>query len=1071
MVCLYILDNQDAIMTPHDFLFRGALEELDPDVAELIRHETARQARYLMLIASESTIPVAVQQAVGSPLMNLYAEGYPLDETRALSQADILDYGARLPEYRRFADKRYYKGTEYADIVEALARRRVAELFATPQTPAEKLFVNVQPLSGAPANNAVYHALVNTGDTVMGMDLLHGGHLTHGSPVNRTGKNYTIVSYGIHPETEMLDYEEIRDLARQHRPKMIIAGYTSYPHAPDWKLFREIADEVGAYLMADIAHVSGLVIAGIYPSPVGIADVVTFTTHKTLASARGGVIITHKKAVASKVDRAVFPGEQGGPHINQIAGLAVGLKLAATEQFRELQRRTVVNAARLAAKLTELGFRVPYGGTTTHMLLLDCKSVVGPDGTPLSGDMASRILDLAGIVANRNTIPGDTSALRASGLRMGTPWITQRGFGEAEIDRLAQIIADVLRACTPFSYEGKKRPEARAKVNFDVLQAAKLAVRDLALSVGIDTGVTADDYPHFYYMTPEPDAENWQTLAIRGELAADFLHTALTSDVHALQPGDQQPTWVLGADGAAITPGVLERKTEGYNLHIARNSGRAAAWLRSLSDGFALFDPSDPYAKVPGPVDVQSVGAVDTSRLTVNITGDWQADHTGYAPRKAYFVGINGAQYAGPKPAALPVFTWEEPSPDGIKTTTLNALHREIGAKMVEFAGYDMPVWYSSVMEEHLAVRNGAGIFDVTHMGVFDATGPGAAAFLDTVTTNEVTRLAVGESHYTYLLDVNGIPVDDLMIYRVGEEHFLIVVNASNNDKNWTWLNSIINGDVQIDPANPGRRIEGIDRFTLRDLRDPAVGAAMRVDIALQGPKSTEVLLQLHGSDTDKARISKLPWAGVTRAVLGGYDLIISRTGYTGERTAYELFIHPDQAPALFKDLVECGAVACGLAARDSLRTEAGLPLYGHELAGPLTLNPADAGFGSYVRLWKPFFVGKAAFVAHEQERDAEVVRFRLDNKGARPAHPGDPMVDKKGRVVGVVTSCSIDTEGCQLGQAYAKIAAAEDGAEVAVFAGSARARSGKAPGELGMGDKVPMPEPATILSRFPKRK
>ncbi|MCB9455518.1 MAG: serine hydroxymethyltransferase [Anaerolineaceae bacterium] len=588
-------------MTPHDFLFRGDLEELDPDVAELIRHETARQSRSLMLIASESTIPAAVRQAVGSTFHNVYAEGYPLDETRAMTQAEILDYNQRLPEYRRFADKRYYKGTEYADVVEALARRRAAELFATPQTPADKLFVNVQPLSGAPANNAVYHALVNTGDTVMGMDLLHGGHLTHGSPVNRTGKNYNIISYGIHPETELLDYDQIRDLARQHRPKMIIAGFTSYPHAPDWKIFREIADEVGAYLMADIAHVSGLVIAGVYPSPVGIADAVTFTTHKTLASSRGGVIITHKKALASKIDRAVFPGEQGGPHINQIAGLAVGLRLAATEQFRELQRQTVVNAARMAEKMAEHGFRVPYGGTTTHMFLVDCKSVVGPDGTPLSGDMASRILDLAGIVVNRNTIPGDTSALRASGLRLGTPWITQRGFGEAEIDRLAQIIADVLHACTPFSYEGKKRSEPRAKVNFEALQAAKLAARDLSLSMGIDTETVADDYPHFYYMTPEPDTVNWTTLAIRGELAADFLHTALTSDVHALQPGDQQPTWILGEDGAAITHGVLERASRRL-LSVYRQKQRAGGGLAAFAFGWLRpVRPQRPLRQSPRP--------------------------------------------------------------------------------------------------------------------------------------------------------------------------------------------------------------------------------------------------------------------------------------------------------------------------------------------------------------------------------------------------------------------------------------------------------------------------------------
>ncbi|MBL8166074.1 MAG: serine hydroxymethyltransferase, partial [Anaerolineae bacterium] len=421
-------------MPSRDFLFRGELAELDPDVAELIRHETARQARYLILIASESTVPEAVREALTSSFHNLYAEGYPLDETRTMSQAEILDYNARLPEYRRHADKRYYKGTEYADIVEALARRRVAELFATQQYSADQLFVNVQPLSGAPANNAIYSALLNVGDTVMGMDLLHGGHLTHGSPVNRSGKNYNIVSYGVDPQTERLDYDHIMALAKEHKPRMIIAGYTSYPFAPDWRKFREIADAVGAYLMADIAHVAGLVIGGMYPNPVGYADVVNFTTHKTLAGPRGAVIITHKSAIASKVDRAVFPGEQGGPHVNTIAALAVALRLASTQQFRDLQQQTVKNAVRLAEKLTEHGLRIAYGGTNTHMLLVDCKSVVGADGTTLSGDMAARILDLCGIVLNRNTIPGDPSALRASGLRLGTAWITQRGFGDAEID-------------------------------------------------------------------------------------------------------------------------------------------------------------------------------------------------------------------------------------------------------------------------------------------------------------------------------------------------------------------------------------------------------------------------------------------------------------------------------------------------------------------------------------------------------------------------------------------------------------------------------------------------------------
>ncbi len=1052
-------------MTQTDFLFRGELAEIDPDVAQLIEHETARQARYLILIPSESTVPAAVREALGSAFHNIYAEGYPLEETRAMSEAEILDYNARLPEYRRFADKRYYKGTEYANIVESLARRRAAELFATDQYPAEKLFVNVQPLSGAPANNAIYTALLKVGDTVMGMDLIQGGHLTHGSPVNRSGINYNIVSYGVDPETERLDYDAIMALALEHKPKMIIAGYSSYPFAPDFHKFREIADAVGAYLLADIAHVAGLTIAGEYPNPVGIADIVNFTTHKTLSGPRGAVIITHKADLAAKVDKAVFPGEQGGPHMNTVAALAVAFRLAHTEQFKALQQQMVRNAARLAQRLTEHGLHIPHGGTDTHLLVVDCKTVVGPDGTTLSGDMAARILDLVGIVLNRQTIPGDVAALRPSGIRIGTPWITQRGFGDTEIDRMAEIIATVLQACVPFSYAGKRRPEARAKIDFETLQWAKSAVRDLTDSIGIDTEAEAHSYPHFYYLDDQSATDSWQTLTITGEAAESFLQTALTSDVAALSTGEQQATWLLKPDGAPITQGVLEKQANSYRLHLASNSQYAVEWLRSLSDGFVLIDPADPYAKVPGPVDVQHTGTPDSARLTA----DLKTANAGYAA-KGYFIGINGAAYSGPRASDLPEFSWQEVEPDPLLTTPLHSLHQDMGAKMVGFAGYDMPVWYTSVTEEHLAVRRHAGIFDVTHMGVFDASGPGAAEFLEAVTTNEVSKLPVGESHYTYLLDTNGIPLDDLMIYRLGAEHYLLVVNASNNDKNWAWLNAIKNGEVRIDASDASRRLSA-DRFTLRDLRAASAGADQRVDLALQGPASKQILTSLAGSEGDKAAVSALPWAGVAHVQLGGFDLIVSRTGYTGERIAYELFVHPDKAAALFKTLVDLGVTPCGLAARDSLRTEAGLPLYGHELAGSLSLNPADAGFGNYVKLWKPFFVGKAAYIQHEIARDAEIVRFRLDAKNARPPHQGDPIIDQRGRVVGIVTSCTIDSDGYQSGQAYLKNDFASEGSAIAVFAGSARTKNGKAPGELHLGDKIPMPEAATVLSRFPKAK
>jgi glycine hydroxymethyltransferase len=692
------------------------------------------------------------------------------------------------------------------------------------------------------------------------------------------------------------------------------------------------------------------------------------------------------------------------------------------------------------------------------MLLVDCKSVVGADGTPLSGDIAARILDLAGIVCNRNTIPGDPSALRASGIRLGTPWITQRGFGDAEVDKLAHIIADVLQACVPFSYTGKKRPEPRAKIDYDTLQHAKLRVRDLAASMGIDTDVEADGYPHFYYHEREGDTLNWQTLFIRGAQAENFLDVALTCNVRGMAVGEQCPTRILRPNGAEISRGVLERAEGGFRLHVERHAQHVANWFRSLSDGFVIIDPTDPYAKVPGPVDAQLLGKSDAH---------WPGDADGYV-EKAYFIGVNGEKSVEPKRAPLPTFHWEDPADAPLKTTPLHALHRELGAKMTAFAGYDMPVWYSSVSEEHAAVRKGAGVFDVTHMGVFDVRGGGAADFLHAVTTNDVLGLPVGDSQYTYLLDVHGVPLDDLMIYRLAAEHYLVVVNASNNDKNWAWLNAVIGGTAMIEPREPGRVINSAG-VTLRDLRNPAVGQDMRVDVALQGPNSKAVLLGLGGSEADKAKVNALPWAGVARVTLGGYDLIVSRTGYTGERVAYELFVHPDQAEALFRDLIAHGATPCGLAARDSLRIEAGLPLYGHELAGPLSLSAADAGFSNYVRLWKPFFVGKAAFIARERTRDAEIVRFRLENRGARPPHQGDPVVDRRGRVVGVVTSASIDSEGYQLGQAYLKHEVGGEGAQVSVFCGAARA-NGKPLSSVGLGDRVTVPEPAVVLSRFPKK-
>jgi glycine hydroxymethyltransferase len=1063
-----------------DFLFRGDLADLDPDVAALVDLEAMRQARRLILIPSESSVPVAVRQALGSVFHNLYAEGYPPQEWRSWAQGAILDADQRLAEYRRYSDPRYYKGTEFADIVESLACRRAADLFATETVSADDLWVNVQPLSGSPANSAVYSALMKPGDTLMGLDLRHGGHLTHGSPVSRSGIVYNVVSYAVDPDTERLNYGTIRALALEHQPKVIVAGFTSYPYAPNWAAFRAIADEAGAYLLADVSHVSGLLAAGVFPSPVGIAHVISFTTHKTLAGPRGAVLMTTDPKLGALLDRAVFPGEQGGPHVNAMAAMAVAFKLAATEQFRDLQQQIVANAQRLADRLAARGLRIPHGGTDTHLLLVDCKSIQGADGTPLSGDMAARILDLAGIVCNRNTIPGDPSALRATGLRLGTPWVTQRGFREPQIDQLADIIADVLLACVPFSYStSRHRDQWRAKVDFDTLVAAQQAAARLAGTAGLDYEVPdLAQYPkerdaaleHFFVVPERAEPqEGWRAIDIYGPAAVDFLDTALTSDTRALADGESQPAWVLAADGTPLARGIVERlRANACFLHVDQNAGRIVAWLRALSDGFADFDPADEFAKVPGPVSVSRLdGApgVDPSAI------EWSAAGAGYAPGKVYFVGCRGARYAGPQGPALPVFEWNEPEDPPLQKTTLHALHKDLGAKMVPFAGWDMPVWYTSVGAEHHATRAGAGLFDVSHMGVFDFSGPGAETFLNALAANDVTALEPGNAHYSYLLGVDGIPIDDIFIYRLAADTFIVVVNAANNDKDWAWIMALQRGEVRADTGRPWVALPERESVTIRNLRDPAQGDERRVDIALQGPTSRDILLGLDGDPAAKARIKALPWAGVTRATLGGFDLIVARTGYTGERVAFELFVHPDAAPALFETLVEAGATPVGLAARDSLRTEAGLPLYGHELAGDLTLNPADAGFAGYVKLWKPFFVGKAAYIAHERTRDAEVTRFRLDHKGARPPHPGDPLVDLRGRVVGTVTSCSIDGEGYQLGQAYLKLSHGEEGTALVVYAGAEKAKLKKDFGDLVIGDTTVVPSPVTVLSRFPKRK
>lgn len=1035
-----------------DYLVRGNIEKVDPKLYELFKIEEERQYRRLILIPSESMTPKSVRRALGSGFHNIYAEGYSFDLTGGLSEEELFDYDKLLTEYRRYSDDRYYKGVEYADILEGIACQRAAQAFANDEKTALDIYVNVQPLSGGPANNAVYHGLVNIGDTVMGMNLLHGGHLSHGSRVNRSGEFYNIVSYSVDPETELLDYDEIERLALQHKPKMIIAGVSSYSWKLDWARFRKIADQVGAYLLADISHVAGLIVAGEYPSPIAHAHIISSTTHKTLLGPRGAILMSTDLDIIRKIDRAVFPGEQGGPHVNVFGAMAIAFKLAQTPEHKALMKQIVKNCKVLNDHLQERGFRIPFGGTDTHLTNIDTKSVKGADGAWLSGDLAARILDVAGLVTNRNTIPGDKSALNPSGVRLGTPWITQRGFKEEETEQVADIIADVLFSCEPY-YQGRR---LRAKVDFKTLEEAKLKVRDLAQSAGIDYKPHSHGYPHFYYLDDLVDeSKTTSSYIISGDKSREFLDYLVSSDIETMECGQNQPAVLYTPEGS-VPAMVTCDELQSFHLTVpAEKSGLVLTWLRAVSDGYVRVD-DDVMRKIPGPVIVRESEREYDSIL----------EGERYGKYKPFYLGMREE-----KGEALPDFVWEEDEEPKLQRTSLFDLHVELGARMVPFAGWEMPVRYDSVMEEHNAVRETAGIFDVTHMGVFQVEGPDAMAFLDSVVGNDISSLEIGESTYAHFLDPDGNVLDDTLIYRRVDLEYMVVVNASNEAKIWKWLTEVKEGTVKVDNQRPWAKAYGI-RTILRNLKNPLEGADQRVDIALQGPRSRDILLALGFSADEARKINHLRWAELCEVKNDEFDLVVSRTGYTGEKLAYELFVHPDKAEALFRKLLEVGKEfgikPCGLGARDSLRTEAGLPLYGHEIAGELDIGVGGAGFGSYVKVNKPWFIGREAYLAKEKDREQVIVRFRFSEKRVRKAHYGDPVMDEQGRVIGKVTSCANDSEGYFLGQAYVIKRYAKKGTLLYIYQ-DVEKRKGSELSDLSYGERVALPDTATILPRFPR--
>jgi glycine hydroxymethyltransferase len=419
------------------------LSRTDPEVADAIRNETRRQGRQLELIASENFVSEAVLEALGTVLTNKYAEGYP--------------------------GKRYYGGCEYVDVVESLAIERLKRLFGCDHA-------NVQPHAGAQANTAVYMAALKPGDTILGMNLSHGGHLTHGHPLNFSGRMFQVVPYGVRKEDERIDYDEMARLAREHRPKMVVVGASAYPRTIDFEAVRRAADECGAVIMADIAHIAGLIAAGLHPTPIPHAEFVTSTTHKTLRGPRGGLVMC-KAAVAKELDKLVFPGLQGGPLMHVIAAKAVAFQEALEPGFKDYQRQIVANAAALAATLTGEGWRLVSGGTDNHLMLIDVFA------RRITGKVAEAALDRAGITVNKNTIPFDTnSPMVASGIRIGTPALTTRGMKERDMEQVGRLIARALAAVENETELAAVKRDVQKLCDRFPLYAARLEAYDRALA-------------------------------------------------------------------------------------------------------------------------------------------------------------------------------------------------------------------------------------------------------------------------------------------------------------------------------------------------------------------------------------------------------------------------------------------------------------------------------------------------------------------------------------------------------------------------------------------------------------
>jgi len=962
------------------FAMPASPNEYRSDVCSIIEAEERRQWEKIVLIPSESLCHPEVSKVLSSVFSNIYAEGQPAPPLMHDPRTSATDADRFESWQARLADARYYKGCVNANRVELLAQENIAQVYSRllGSPSAENIHVCVQALSGAPANTAVYEALLEHGDVVLGLDLAHGGHLTHGSEFNYSGKTFNVHSYGIDPTTRKLDYERIRAQALACRPKLIIGGASSYPWDFDWAELRSIADEVGAYLLADIAHLAGMVVAGLLNNPVPHAHIVTHTTHKTLCGPRGAVILTTYPELAGKLSAGVFP-------------------------FVALQQAILNNTAWFAKCLQKQGLELEYGGTNTHMLLVDLKRYQGHPHPefPIDGEIASRLLELAGIVCNKNVLPGDETGGKASGIRMGMPWATQRGITREQIAELASIINDVLSNIHTFRVwvpAGEER--CRGKIPAGVLDAAAGRVNAIREALPYPEALPPVEPPRAY-----TEVGNQAAVLLRGDKVMLALSQMLTCQVEGLEPGGAATGKMLNDDASLVAEvsvvnlGLAGREERFALLTSADAIEAVIARLRGLSDGYLLFDSEDLYSKIDGPMVVSCL----PEALVADLPEQFPAEATDLT--KPYFIG-QSKLVASDAPPAKREYRYEAPDLP-LRKTVLHAAHRKLGGKMVPFAGWEMPVQYAEgIFAEHRAVRTAAGLFDVSHMSLFEISGKHALPFLDVLLANCVSRLDPGEAQYTYLLRPDGTAIDDMYVYRMARDRFMLVANAANAEADWDWIQAVNSREVIIDEPMPGKQVGG--PATIRNLREDGL-----LGLALQGPASAKLLCQLADKAAQRTALERLQQNQFIEADLAGHDCIVARTGYTGETVGFEIYVHPGACVDLWHILLDqgrpLGVMAAGLGARDSTRTEAGFPLFGHELEGPCALSLTEAGYGFVTRFHVPFFIGRNAYMTRMQQASHRVIR--LAGQGRKSVRPGHVLIDDLDNAVGQITSSAYTSE------------------------------------------------------------